>query len=205
VRQAARWLAGGLAAAALAACASTPPPSASPSAASPVGPSTSPAASSSSAAASSPASGGPVVDPSLLDILPGDVDGVPIAYSPEASEGTAAGGGVPEAVEALAYGLAVSGEDLVVASVVRLVDGAFGEAFYRDWRTTYAEGVCEPAGGVAPGTAEAELGGRNVFIGSCVNGGHTYVTWLEDRAVIVSAYAVGDRRFGERLMESLEE
>jgi hypothetical protein len=205
VRQAARWLAGGLAAAGLVACASTATPSVPPSVVSPVAPSPSASAARPSAPSSSSASGGPVVDPSLLDILPGDVDGVPIAYSAEASEGTAAAGGLPAAVEALAYGLAVSGEDLVVASVVRLEAGAFGEAFYRDWRTTYAEGVCEPAGGAAPGTAEAELGGRNVFIGSCVNGGHTYVTWLEDRAVIVSAYAVGDRRFGERLMESLEE
>jgi hypothetical protein len=153
-----------------------------------------------------PATGsGARVDASLVAVLPADVDGVRVEFSPEASEETIAGGNLPPQVDALAFGLAATPEDFVIASVVRLDEGAFDDGFYRDWRASYAEGVCGPAGGVGAGTAEAGIGGRNVFIGSCVNGGHTYVTWLEDRSVIVSAYAVGDRRLGERLMETLEE
>jgi len=94
--------------------------------------------------------------------------------------------------------------DLVVAVVTRLRPGVFGDAFFRGWRDSYDRAVCAPAGGVS-GNAEADIGGRNVFIGSCAGEGHTYHAWLPARRVVISAYAVGGRRLGERLMAEVAE
>lgn len=144
------------------------------------------------------------VDASLLDILPPDVDRVPLKFSAEASAGAVAADLDPE-IEALAFAIGAALPDLVIVSVVQLAAESFDDAFFRRWRDTYADGVCASAGGTRPGVAQVELGGRNVYVGSCVNGGHTYFVWLAERGVIVSAYSVGDRKLGERLMESLEE
>jgi hypothetical protein len=144
------------------------------------------------------------VDETLLDVLPVEVEGVALEFSPEASGETVAGGDIAPEVEALAFALAPTTSDFVVASVVRLREGAFGDEFFRRWRDSYNQGVCAPAGGVAPAAVETEIDERTVFVGSCVNGGNTYFTWLDGPGVIVSAYALGERRFGERLMETLE-
>lgn len=112
-------------------------------------------------------------------------------------------------VEAIAVALAVSpgssgssgAEDLVIASVVRLRPDVFDETFFRDWRETYDAAACEPAGGVQ-GNAESEIDGRQVFIGSCANGGLTYhLRYGED--VIVSLTSLGERRFGELVVKNL--
>jgi hypothetical protein len=150
---------------------------------------------------SSPALG---VDPTLLDVLPNPVGGVGLTFSPEASGDVADAPGLVGSAEAVAYAIGVDGgaTDLVVVSLVRLRPGAFSDAFFRDWRDGHDEAVCEPAGGVS-GHGEATLGGRNVWIGSCVNGGNTYHAWLPDRRIVVSAYAVGDERLGEQLMAGI--
>ena len=95
--------------------------------------------------------------------------------------------------------------DLVHVTLVRLRDGVFDDAFFRTWRDTFDLGACGQASGVA-GHAEAQIGGRTTFIGTCAGGARTYHTWLADERVLVSATAVGDeRRLGERLMEGLRE
>jgi hypothetical protein len=147
-----------------------------------------------------------VVDPTLLSILPPDVDGAPMQPSPDTATQIAADPALAADVEAIAVGLAVSpgssgGEDLVIASVVRLRPDVFDETFFRGWRDTYDEAACEPAGGVR-GNAEAQIDERQVFIGSCANGGFTYhVRYGED--VIVSLTALGEGRFGEQVVSNL--
>jgi hypothetical protein len=105
-------------------------------------------------------------------------------------------------LDAAAFGVVIAGNDLASAVVARPVPGSFGEAWFRDWRDSYNEGACEQAGGLAR-NAEAEIGGRTVYIGTCAEGLRTYHAWLEGRGLLVSAFAVGEGRFGERLMEGL--
>ena len=73
---------------------------------------------------------------------------------------------------------------------------------FRDWRDTYNEGACGQAGGVA-GNAQADLGGRTVYIATCAGGLRVYHAYLPERGVIVSLLSVGERRFGEQLMGGL--
>lgn len=185
----------------LAACQTTgPSPAAS------VAATTGASASAPPAPSPAPAAGAITVDPSLLSILPPDVGGVPIEPDLETATTVAADSSLATDVEAIAVGLAVSpgssgGEDLVIANVVRLRPDVFDEAFFRDWRDTYDAAACERAGGL-DGNAEAEIDGRPVFIGTCLNGAHTYhVRHGED--VIVSLTTVGDGRFGLEVVENL--
>lgn len=157
----------------------------------------------------SPTSGGSVaVDPSLLSILPPDVAGAPMQPAPDTAAQIAADPTLAAEVEAVAVALAVSAgssaaEDLVIASVVRLQPDIFNETFFRGWRDSYDVAACEPAGGVR-GNAESEIDGRQVFIGSCNSGVLTYhLRYGED--VIVSLTSVGERRFGEQVVQNLGE
>jgi hypothetical protein len=128
--------------------------------------------------------------------------------APEAAAQIAVDPSVAADVEAIAVALAVSAgssadEDLVIASVVRLRPDVFDETFFRSWRDTYDAAACEPAGGLR-GNAEAEIDGRQVFIGSCANGGFTYhLRYGED--VIVSLTSLGEGRFGEQVVQNLGE
>jgi hypothetical protein len=144
------------------------------------------------------------VDPALLEVLPASVDGLErqtdsaldaeLATDPQlasAADGFATAVYVDPASGLFAY-----------ASVVELRDGVFGEAFYRDWRTTFDEGACSQAGGVG-GNAEAAIGGHRTFIGTCAGGLRTYHTYLEEKGLLVSISAPDQRRLGERVIEGL--
>jgi len=181
----------------------TPPPSPSaapPTAsASPVG--TAPGPSPSSAA------GAARVDPALLDVLPAEIEGQPLRPDDQTAAGIE---GLPTDVEAIAIGLYVqpgtsTADDLAIVSVVRLQPGVFDEAWYRSWRTTYDEGACQVAGGVAPGSAETRIGEHGTHIGSCVEGAHTYHVHLASPDRVISITSVGERRFGERVVAGLTE
>ena len=158
--------------------------------------------------ASVPPAGSVFVDPTLLSILPPDVAGVPMQPSAETAAQIALDPSIAADVEAIAVAVAVSAgssasEDLVIVSVVRLRPDVFEETFFRGWRDTYDAAACEPAGGLR-GNAEAEIDGRQVFIGSCANGGFTYhLRYGED--VIVSLTSLGERRFGEQVVQNLGE
>ena len=145
------------------------------------------------------------VDPSLLDLLPPTIEDVALESSADASREVAADPALSGDAEAVAYAIAASREsrDLLVVAVARIRPGTFTDDFFRGWRDSYDAEVCGQAGGVL-GHAEAEIDARQVFIGTCVNDGRTYHTWLNDQRVIVSAFSVGQRRMGERLMESLD-
>jgi hypothetical protein len=152
--------------------------------------------------AGTPPPGVAVEDPSLIAVLPAAVAGQPVVLESQAFVDAIADPAFAANVEAAAFGVVVAGNDLSSAMVARTVPGAWSEAWFRDWRESYDEGACGQAGGVA-GTAEAQLGGRTVFIGTCAGGLRTYHAWLEGRGLLVSAFSVGEGRYGERLMAGL--
>lgn len=153
---------------------------------------------------------GVAVDPSLLELLPEAVAGVPL----QPDEATAAEIAGEPSIAPFVSGLAIAAAfappasdtpgDYVVVTVARVKPGLFGDLFYRGWRDTFDAAVCEQAGGV-DGHAEAEIAGRQTFIGTCAGGVHTYHVHLPGEGVIVSMQAVGTRRFGERVVEGLTE
>lgn len=152
-----------------------------------------------------------VVDPDLLAVLPAQVAGIALTPDAETAASIAADPTLASDVEALAlaavFGPLPSGDvggDYAVATVVRLLPGTFSDGFFRSWRDTFDAGVCEQAGGV-DGHAQAELGGRTVWIGTCAGGVHTYHAVLRDESVIVSAQSAGPGRFGEQIMAGLTE
>jgi hypothetical protein len=144
------------------------------------------------------------LDSAVLRFLPEDVDGVPVTESVD--EATQALGnpslpGIATAVDA-AVAVDTGRGNLVYAWVVRLRPDRFTDEVYRQWRDSYDEGACSGAGGVT-GHAEATLDDRTVYITSCVQGLRAYHVWLEHEAILVSASATGDARFGEVLMDTL--
>jgi hypothetical protein len=146
------------------------------------------------------------IDPSLLSILPQSVDGVQLLPAPEAAAQIAADPSIPSEIDAVAVALAVASsssttDDLAIVNVVRLNEGIFDDDFFRDWRDSYNEAACEPAGGVV-GNAEAQLGGRQVFITTCANGGAAYHTHYSDQ-ILVAITSVGPSRLGEKIMTNL--
>ena len=180
----------------------SPSPTTAPSAeASPVGPTAMPSATDVRASAVDVR-----VDPSLLELLPDEVEGVPIVPDAENAAGLAADPTLAADVEALALALAADqaagAENLAIVNVVRLRPAVLGEAFFRQWRDSYDEAACAPAGGVS-GHAEADIDGRRVFIGSCSGGAFTYHA-IHGDDVIVSITSVGESRLGEAIMEDLE-
>ena len=182
---------GALASATPPAPASASPPSASPPSASPASPP--------SASPAGPAS----IDPGLLALLPAAVDGRPIIETPDAEAAGASDPSIAGAAGrlAMAYVESAGGADWAIMSVVALRPGVWNEAFFRDWRDTYDAGVCGSHGGVG-GNASATIAGRVVYITTC-GPIRTYHVHLTGPDVVVSVAAVGDARYGERVMGGL--
>jgi hypothetical protein len=158
----------------------------------------------------SPASPGAAVqvDAALLSFVPNAVDGVPLTFDPETSATIAADPSVAPDAASLAVGLAIvpgasAADDLAIVSIVKLRDPAKDDAWFRDWRDTYDQAACNPAGGLV-GNAEAEIGGGTVYIGSCAGGVRTYHTRLAAAGIVVSITALGSRRLGEKVMAGLQ-
>ena len=146
---------------------------------------------------------GVLLDPTVLTVLPPAIDGV--ALDEDATEAATLLNSLDlgQVAEAADAAVAVDGSGVVVAWVVRLRSGAFGETAFQQWRDSYDEGACSAAGGVL-GRAQSELGGRNTYVTSCVAALRTYHVWLEDQDLLVSASSVGEGRFGEKLMSTLQ-
>jgi hypothetical protein len=196
---------------AIAACGpTTPTPSPSRSAAAPSVPA-SPVESALSASPSSVA-GAVRVDPTLLDLLPRDVGGVPLAADQETAAEIAAdralAGSVTDVAVATAFGpLSTAPDtaaDYVVVTLARLKPSLFSVVFFRGWRDSFDAAVCAQAGGI-DGHAEADINGHETFITSCAGGVRTYHVHLPSSDVIVSMQALGEGRFGERVVEGLTE
>jgi len=150
------------------------------------------------------------VDASLLDVLPESIDGQPRRLDDPTALEIARTGTLGPDIEAIAVGLYVqagssASQDLAIVNVVRLRPGVFGEAWYRDWRTTYDSGACEIAGGVAPGAAQSRIGDHDTEIGTCQGGVHTYHVHLTGPDRVVSITAAGDGRYGELVVKGLTE
>jgi len=145
-----------------------------------------------------------VVDEALLDLLPETVAGVPVQEDADAAAQALSDPALDQLASGIDAAVAVDlgNGDLVYALVVRLKSGAFGEEVYRQWRDSYDDGACAASGGVV-GHAEAELGGRQTYVTSCVQGLHTYHVWLDGQGVLISASSIGDNRFGEQLIAGL--
>ncbi len=142
------------------------------------------------------------LDESLLGVLPPDVGGAPIRLEPDALASALSDPDFARNVEAAAFAVAVDAGDLASGVVARLRPGVYTDALFRDWRDTYNAGACGQAGGVA-GNAQADLGGRTVYIATCAGDLRVYHAYLPERGVIVSLLSVGPRRFGEQLMGGL--
>jgi hypothetical protein len=183
------------------------PPRPAPSPSSPP-PTTSPTASAADTPAPSP---GVIVDPTLLELLPEAIDGVPVTADLESAAAIAAEGSIAPFVSAIALAtafgpVATAGlGDYAVVTVARLRPGTFSELFFRGWRDTFDGGVCEQAGGVESGSAETEIAAHRTFVGTCVGGVHTYHLYLPTSDVIVSMQGVGPGRFAEHIVAGIAE
>jgi hypothetical protein len=189
---------------------SATPPASSPSATSP---SASAVALPTRSSSPPPVAGAVTVEPSLLDVLPDEVDGQPFRPDAETAADIAADGNLVPDIEAIAVALYIqpgsddpdNPDDLAIVSVVQPRSGVFGDAWFRSWRSTYDVGACEIAGGVEPGSAVSEIGTHETHIGSCQGGVHTYHVHLPSPDRVVSITAAGERRFGERVVAGLTE
>jgi hypothetical protein len=158
-------------------------------------------------AASSPASTSAVtVDPSLLGLLPPEVNGFAITESPEAETSAAQSSELSPVATAFAAGLAAdpAGRNWAFGVVVALRPGVMSDAAFRAWRDSYDKGACSQAGGVA-GHAETKIGTRLTYITACSGGVHTYHVWLPEQQRLVSVSAVGEGRFGEQMIAGIRD
>lgn len=184
-----------------AACAPTAPPPFGV----PIAPSGLPSSSVATPDSSSPAVG---VDGSLLAILPRTVDDAVMTPDAETAAGIAADVSLDPSLatdlDALAVALYAGQADYAVVTITRLRQGPFGEDYFRDWRDSFDEAVCSQAGGV-DGNAEAPIGGRRTYIGTCAGGVRTYHVRLTGPDRIVSLQAFGEARYGELILAGLTE
>lgn len=189
------------------------PPRPSPSAA--VTPSITPAPRSSEPSGASPIAGVVVADPTLLDLLPAEVAGVPLESDPESAADIAAQTTAEGLITPFVSGIAIArafgpqatdtATDYVVVTLARLRRGAFLDLVYREWRRTFDAAVCEQAGGVVGVTAETVIADHLTYIGTCAGGIHTYHVHLADRDILLSMQGAGDGRLAERVIEGLTE
>jgi hypothetical protein len=185
------------------------PPRPTPSPTPPPAPTSTPTTSAPTAIGAS-AGAGVIVDPTLLDVLPDAVAGVPVTPDPESAASIADEGSIAPFVSAIALAAAFGPPatdaltDYVVVTVARLRPGTFSDAFFRVWRDTFDAGVCEQVGGVQ-GNAETDIAGHHTFIGTCAGGVHTYHVHLPTNDLIVSMQGVGDGGWAERIVADLTE
>jgi hypothetical protein len=166
-------------------------------------------------AASGPAGSGATaavlrVDATLLRVLPTQVDGAALVADPTTAGQIAGDPTLASSAEAIAVALAIqpgtsAGDDLAIASVIRLRPGVFSDAWFENWRTTYDQSACEVAGGVTGEPSQVSIGGRVVFVGTCAGDARTYHVHLPGPSLIVSVTAAGRRHFGDLVIAGLTE
>jgi hypothetical protein len=148
-----------------------------------------------------------VIDPTLLAILPAQVDGVAIVPAPDAADAMIADPSLRASASAIAVAVVATGnaasDDIASVSVVRLRPGIFSPSFFEAWRGSYDEAACAPAGGVASHSQDV-IGTRTVETASCTGGARTMHVHLAGD-VLVSITAVGDHRLGDLVMAGLRE
>ena len=146
------------------------------------------------------------VETSLLAILPTSVAGVALLPAPVTAAGMIHDPALQTTAAAVAVGSVVApggsrGDDLAIATVIRLRPGVYSDAFYARWRSDYDAAACEPAGGVSSHVQQL-IGQHRVEVTVCAQGARTYSTYLGDD-LLVSVTALGDRKFGDLVMAGL--
>ncbi|HEX3427684.1 MAG TPA: hypothetical protein VHS36_02670 [Candidatus Limnocylindrales bacterium] len=201
----------------VAGCGSGPPPTSSPASAvaatAVAAPSMSVGSSPAVAAASSPgapaASGLTVAaDPTLLALVPGQIDGRTVAYDATSTTTTAEDPTLAARISGLAIATvdapAASGSPgLAVVTVARLRDPALDDTWFRSWRDTYDSAVCTRAGGVSR-HAETTINGRTTFIGTCAGGVFTYHVHVAESDAIVTVMSIGSPALAEKVIEGIK-
>ncbi len=144
------------------------------------------------------------IEPELLAFLPEAIGEIPVVEDLDVAGEALFDPAISQIATGIDAAVAVDAGtgNLVTAWVVRLRPEAFGDEVYRQWRSSYDEGACQAGGGIV-GLAQAELGGRNTHVTSCVTALRTYHVWLEEQNVLISASSIGEGRFGEILMSTL--
>ena len=144
------------------------------------------------------------IDASLLDYLPISVGDAMVEENVEEAAVAVSDPTLSRIATSVDVGVALdrSSGNLVTAHVVRLREGAFDDAIYRQWRDTFDAGACAAAAGVE-GRAETTIDGRTVFVTTCAADLRVYHVWIEDDGVLISASSIGSGRFGELLMQNL--
>ncbi len=151
------------------------------------------------------------MDDTLLEVLPADLDGIVRRSDPETAVEIAASSDLASSVSGLAVAIYVgplatdTTGDYAVATVARLRDGVFDEAWFRAWRDAFDAGVCEQAGGVEPGRSEIEIAGRTVHRSTCVGGVVIHHVHLEDQDLVVSVQSAGPADLGGRVVGAVKE
>ena len=148
------------------------------------------------------------MDPALLGHLPASVLGFALAPDPATAATVAADPTLAANAEAIAMAIVVApggsnGDDLAVASVVKLRPGVDNPIFREIFRAAYDRVACEQAGGVA-GSQSTTIAGRDVLVGSCTGGATTYHVHLAD-GLLVSVTSLGSRKLGEQIVADLQE
>lgn len=145
-----------------------------------------------------------VQDSSLLAYLPVSIDGILVTEDNDTAAADLGNDALPPIATALDAAVAVdqANGNLLSALVVRTKPGVFDDNAFQQWRDSFDQGACAAGGGVI-GNAEATLGGRQTYITSCVGGMHVYYVFLADQNIVISASALGDGRFGEKLLDNL--
>lgn len=148
-----------------------------------------------------------VVDPALLALLPVQVGGVALVPAADAAGEMIADPSLAASASAIAVGLVAAGSttggDVASVSVVRLRPGIYSEAFFEDWRQSYDEAACAPAGSVASHRQQV-IGARTVEVTLCTEGARTLHVHLAGD-ILISITAVGDGGFGELVLAGLRE
>jgi hypothetical protein len=153
------------------------------------------------------ASIGPVaIDPSLLEHLPAQIDGLDVIRSADSDAAAVADPVVSQFGEGVVTALAIDAAagDFAYATVVRLRPDAFSAELYRSWRDSFDQGACSQAGGVVR-TAVTQISGREVHIDTCAGGLRTYHAWLPNSRILVSISSAGERKLGELLVQGLRD
>jgi hypothetical protein len=146
-----------------------------------------------------------ILDPRVLAYLPAAVNGIPVTEALDEAAIALSNPAVSDFASAVDAAVAVDigNGNVVSAYVLRVKEDRFSTTVYQQWRDSFDEGACIAGGGVV-GRAEAEIGGRNAYVTSCVSGMRTYHVFLEDEMLLISASSIGDARFGELLLANLE-
>jgi hypothetical protein len=142
------------------------------------------------------------IDPGLAHLLPSTVLGVPVVEATTTEDAARSSARFADAASGFAAVEAIkSGDsDLAIVSIVRLRPDASPSTFYGEWRPSYDDAACKPAGGVSTRETQ-QIGGRSVDVTHCVQGATLYHVWLGGENVLVSVLDVGPSRLGRAIVE----